>query len=1297
MTAAAVGVRLAPRDGAVLRRVACLVVCSILLALGSCASARAATFGVGIGSESAGEINEGRGVAIDEETGEVFVVDQLNNRIDVFDRSGAFLRAFGWGVANRTEQLQTCTSTCFTGFSGSGAGELSFAEGVAVDNDALSPSHGDVYVFETGNARVQKFTPDGEFALMFGGEVNATTKGDVCLAEEACKAGVAGTSLGRFQPPGGLAIATGANGAVLVGDQSRVQQFNASGSLEGVTSLPGAGAIKQLAVDSANDLYVVATGSAGVHKYDLTGKELGSARDAAGAPGSLAATGETLFVADSGAGGHILQFAGGGEQQRSFGAGVSAFNGIAYGQIEDAVYALGKQAGTIVPVPSPGPLVVSQAASAVQPTGATLDAVVNPEGPQATSYRFEYGPTSAYGASTPTVPLSGKPFEDQSASATLAGLQSASTYHFRVVVTNAGAETSVGPDETFTTPPPVAVDGESVVAVTAFTAQLQAQLNPHGAATAYHFEYGPTAAYGSVAPTPDASAGEGVEAATVTEPIQGLSPDTTYHYRVVAQNQFGESRGADQTFTTQGATSAALIDGRAWEMVSPLEKQGATFEAIAKEGALIEAAEDGDAITYAAKAPVTKQPEGNRSIANSQVLSTRTAPGAWATREIATRHETVAGLAPGEPSEYRLFSPDLETGLVEPRGATPLSPEASERTPYRREADGSFTPLVTAANVAPGVKFGGTESSVGAFAFSPRLITATPDQSDVLLSSPQPLTAGLEFVSNEVQNLFEWDGGALSLISILPNGRPTSSEDDKAYVGTFSNVLLRHAMSTNGSRVVLFTELAGHGAPHLYLRDTSVGQTVQLDAPQGVGEPALASDPSFQDASSDDSRVLFLDASRLTPDATARQREPDLYECEVGVSGKALRCALRDLTADQVPGEAADVLGVIGADESGRYVYFVANGRLAPGAAAGDCPVSAGEGTDQQSCNLYVHNALTGSTRLVAVLSARDYRSWRPANEADLGGMTSRVAPDGGYLAFMSDRALTGFDNRDARSGEPDEEVYEYDLATSTLTCVSCAASGARPEGVLDPGGFPGLLVDRPGLWEGRWLAASIPGWTRTNSEYALSQSRYLSDSGRLFFNSATPLVPNDTNGLEDVYAYEPAGVGDCGSATGCVGMISSGSSGEESAFMDASADGSDVFFLTSAQLSASDTDNAYDLYDAHVCSSASPCASPAAVTPPPCSTADACRAASTPQPDVFGAPASQTYGGVGNPAPAAPAPAPPKPKPLTRAQKLANALKACRKDKRKQKRLACERTARKRYAPPKPAKGKKAASGSIR
>jgi hypothetical protein len=156
-------------------------------------------------------------------------------------------------------------------------------------------------------------------------------------------------------------------------------------------------------------------------------------------------------------------------------------------------------------------------------------------------------------------------------------------------------------------------------------------------------------------------------------------------------------------------------------------------------------------------------------------------------------------------------------------------------------------------------------------------------------------------------------------------------------------------------------------------------------------------------------------------------------------------------------------------------------------------------------------------------------------------------------------------------------------------------------------------------------------------------QPRYLSSNGRLFFDSADALVPADVNGREDVYEYEPEGTGSCRATTegssmvfaasegGCVALISSGTSPEESAFLDASEEGREVFFLTASRLVPQDYDNALDVYDAHECTSDSPFPPAVAVSPPPCTTAEGCRAAPTPQPAIFGAPSSATFSGAGN------------------------------------------------------------------
>lgn len=303
--------------------------------------------------------------------------------------------------------------------------------------------------------------------------------------------------------------------------------------------------------------------------------------------------------------------------------------------------------------------------------------------------------------------------------------------------------------------------------------------------------------------------------------------------------------------------------------------------------------------------------------------------------------------------------------------------------------------------------------------------------------------------------------------------------------------------------------------------------------------------------------------------------------------------------------------------------------------------------------------------------------------------MTSRVSSSGRYLVFMSARSLTGYDNRDAVSGEADEEVYLYDEASGRLRCLSCDPTGARPHGVCEESEAPeqAPLVDPNVLWLHHSIAGNIPGWTRGGDQGADLEldypSRVLSDEGRVFFDSTDALVPQDTNGREDVYEYEPEGIGSCTRSEGCVALISSGTSSDESAFLDASGkgpggeEGEDVFFVTASRLVPQDVDSEFDVYDAHVCSSVAPCSN-APVPAPLCTSGDSCKAAPSPQPSIFGDPASATFSGAGNVAASVSTPAV-TPKSLTRAQKLAKALKACKR-KPKKKRAVCEKQARKQY-----------------
>ncbi len=875
------------------------------------------------------------------------------------------------------------------------------------------------------------------------------------------------------------------------------------------------------------------------------------------------------------------------------------------------------------------------------------------------------------------------------------------------------AESSNDVIDLFTPEPPgePLVMGESASHVTSDGATLAAQVEPRtepGEAepdTIYYVEYGTvkcSANPGACARLPESGGvdvGSGFDAESVSVDAQGLSPDTEYFFRFVASNRHGTPvAGEELTFTTQSAGAGfALPDGRSWEMVSPPDAGSASFEPMRERGGLIEASESGQALTYTSVAATEASPQGEPTPDMVQIVSRRGPGGGWSSQDVATPHEAMMG-GGNLNGEYGLFSSDLSRALVEPLGFTLLSPlRASERTPYLREEarcqtapEECYLPLVTGksgyANVPEGTQFGNSEG--GAFGEGDvKFVSATSDLNHIVLESKVPLVAGASGAG-----LYEWTAGMppaeqLQLVSVLPG--PSPKQTACARVGDNGENLtgvVRDAISNGGSSVIWEGEEnqseCENNHRHLYVRDITVhGVTTQLDAVQSGAPGTGVVKPVYQIASVNGSRVFFTDIQELTSQSTGG----DLYAYEGG--------QLEDLTVPVNAGEHADVLGVPGASEEGTTVYVVATSVLT------NKPDAAKETAKAGADNLYVlvrNDGKWEEPQLVAVLSSEDAHDW-PAGFT-LSKLTSRVSPNGNFFAFMSNHSLTGYDNRDANSGVPDEEVFLFDASTKDTVCASCHPTGERPSGVRIVGegenGFHGYpLVDLPQLWTKRWIAGLIPGWTPTGLGFALYQSRYLSNEGRLFFDSPDALSPHDPNGTWDVYEYEPEGVGRVGGCTtesasfsrrsgGCIGLISSGTSNEESVFLDASGrgpggeEGEDVFFLTAAKLVPADVNTSREVYDAHVCSTAAPCGSGTAL-PPPCTTAEACRAAPSPQPSVFGAPLSATFSGAGNVAPPV---GKPSTAPLTRAQKLSKALKACHKKKSKRKRAACERQARKSY-----------------
>ena len=212
----------------------------------------------------------------------------------------------------------------------------------------------------------------------------------------------------------------------------------------------------------------------------------------------------------------------------------------------DAGTATGKDATFVT---SGAPAAVTDDATSVAPTGATLNGGVNPNG-LSTSWWFEYGTSTVYGSRTSTH-NAGSGTSGVSVSAAIKGLKVATTYHFRLVAQNSGGKT-VGDDRTFTTAGPPAVQTGAAQGVGTDTALVTGSVDPRGRSTTWWFDYGTGTSYGKSTPARSAGSKAGVQGVSVQ--LTGLAASTTYHYRLVAKSDGGTTYGADATLTTTGVT-----------------------------------------------------------------------------------------------------------------------------------------------------------------------------------------------------------------------------------------------------------------------------------------------------------------------------------------------------------------------------------------------------------------------------------------------------------------------------------------------------------------------------------------------------------------------------------------------------------------------------------------------------------------------------------------------------------------------------------------------------------------------
>jgi hypothetical protein len=336
------------------------------------------------------------------------------------------------------------------------------------------------------------------------------------------------------------------------------------------------------------------------------------------------------------------------------------------------------------------PAVDGESASAVAAFSATLEAQVNPNN-QETTVSFEYS-TQATGetleGTVATVPAAtlGAEFGDRGVAApTGPVLQAGTTYFYRTVAENLAAEKTEGEVKSFTSPGTPLVGPVEASKITRTTATIAGEVDAHGAITEYFLEYGQAEAHGTPgSPTPVVTIAAAHPGAQQIVPIalEELTPGTTYHYRLVAVNEAGATRGPEGTFTTAAAQPPDAITGDAAEVTQTAATIAGTLNP------------NGLPTTYAFEV-------GSEIVNGVPAYNTPTYAEAGSEASSAPVRLALVGLAPGITYHYRLVGTNAD-GTSTGADRTFTTPE------YPSRLVEPVTPTLLASTLFPATPTGGT-------------------------------------------------------------------------------------------------------------------------------------------------------------------------------------------------------------------------------------------------------------------------------------------------------------------------------------------------------------------------------------------------------------------------------------------------------------------------------------------------------------------------------------------------------------------------------------------------------------
>lgn len=680
----------------------------------------------------------------------------------------------------------------------------------------------------------------------------------------------------------------------------------------------------------------------------------------------------------------------------------------------------------------------------------------------------------------------------------------------------------------------------------------------------------------------------------------------------------GQAAAACPNEVLRSGASGQLPDCRAYEMVSPRDMNGnGIMVAYGIRG-------DGDAIGYA-----TINAFGDEAASSilGYWLADRGADG-WTSTSI--NPPTLGRI----PSAYDQPEPlDIAGDYSSVLMGTRYPYDLRDQAPYRnlsQPGNGDlyrFMPGPRAEWITYGPNLPMTASVDNAFG------GASTDLSRIFFETTQslsPLTAG-----STAPNIYERHNGELTVVNadsegnLIPGGAGTGRSESAAaaFYGEFGatyryqdglrnqgHAVDQTAVSTDGQ--VVYFSAPRLGPRQIYVR-VDGSTTVDVSRCQygpcaGEGAPAGA---VFIAATPDGSSMLFSSPSRLLE---AAPEGGGVYRFDLATrslsfvtpleSGGAVQAVTSDLATIYLCGSAgfrvfrAGALHQIapiacesmGSARRGEPRITPSTGYLFTTKAgpreipAGEAMVAAGES-----------RIVTGEEQVAnGETAAGEFQIKRGEGEIATG---KKMITAGGLFSYEN----AGF-----------SEVYRYDPASGKFSCLSCRLDGSAPEAGSD-------------------LTEGVPGSRNDPTEAEGIEVRNLSDDGtRVVFSSREALVPADVNGTIDVYEWELAGTGSCGTASstysarsgGCVFLVSSGDDPRGAVLEGMSADGNDIFFASEKQLVPSNTGTELQIYDARVDGGI---ASQQAVVANECE-GSGCRLGAT-APPLLPQPTTNSYSGAGN------------------------------------------------------------------